>query len=114
MSGMTYKKLQYGPVASEYFMTVEDLSDSGVVYEDVNTNPEAKLVGLTSSVRTVESHFLIQEEVECIETIAEKWRKAKTAEIVYFTHNQLPYKLARKGEVVSYALITQEDPDMVY
>jgi hypothetical protein len=53
-------------------------------------------------------------ENKLIKDIEKKWRGKKTAEIVDFTHKQLPYLYAGENEIVSYPLFTQEDPDEIY
>ena len=52
--------------------------------------------------------------MKMIESIGAKWKDKKTAEIVNFTHNQLPYKICQPDEIIPYELITQEDPSYVY
>ncbi len=41
-------------------------------------------------------------------------KKANTQEIVDFTHNQIPWKVCREGEIIPYTLINAEDPKNVY
>ena len=57
---------------------------------------------------------ITSDEAILMKEINKKWKDKKTAEIVNFTHNQLPYLMADDEEIVSYALITQEDPHEVY
>ncbi|MEK7515773.1 MAG: hypothetical protein AAB555_02485, partial [Patescibacteria group bacterium] len=54
------------------------------------------------------------EESKLIEKINEKWKGKKTADIVTFTHNQMPYMFAEDNEIVSYGLFTQENPDEIF
>ena len=113
MSGMPYRKITYGPVPDIYFRALDELEESGQITID----------------RTADGHILISEnqtntkncldqisvsEMELIKKIAARWRDKKTAEIVNFAHNQLPYKICEENEIIPYGLITQEDPDHVY
>jgi len=113
MSGMPYRKITYGPVPDIYFRALDELEESGQISVD----------------RTADGHILISEnqtnaksnlsqicnaEMELIKKIAAKWKDKRTAEIVNFTHNQLPFKICEENEIIPYGLITQEDPDHVY
>lgn len=113
MSGMPYRKITYGPVPDMYFRALDELEENGQIAVD----------------RTADGHILISEnqtnaknnlgqisnaEMNLIKKISAKWRDKKTAEIVNFTHNQLPYKICGENEIIPYGLITQEDPEYVY
>jgi len=54
------------------------------------------------------------EEQSFLKKIADKWKYKNTKEIVDFTHNQLPWSMCYKKEIIPYGLITQEDPKNVY
>ena len=114
MSGMTYRKMDYGPVPVEYFSVIEGLFEDGVITEDQETYAGAKLIELAPTARRRGASLLTGEEKALIRKIEKKWRKAKTKEIVHFTHNQLPYMLAQKDGIISYALITQEEPGTIF
>jgi Protein of unknown function (DUF4065) len=116
MSGMPYRKLQYGPVPDAYFRAVDELESAGKICID-RTSVEGKdifLVSESASNARVATTILSLEEQKLITTIARKWKSKKTAEIVNFTHNQLPYSICRPGEVIPYVLISQEDTENVY
>lgn len=113
MSGMQYRKMQYGPVAESYFAVVDDMFDRGEI-DIEQTKDGAMLVSQTRSGKKSHISMLGQEEKKLIRDIEKKWRSKKTAEVVDFTHKQLPYLFAKDNEVVSYALFTQEDPDDIY
>lgn len=113
MSGMPYRKITYGPVPDMYFRALDELEENGQIAVD----------------RTADGHILISEnqtnaknnldqisnaEMDLIKKISAKWKDKKTAEIVNFTHNQLPFKICEENEIIPYGLITQEDPEHVY
>jgi transcriptional regulator with XRE-family HTH domain len=112
MSGMAYRKIQYGPVADPYFRAIDELQTDGLI--SVQQKDDALLIsGNTTARRNEDKHLSIQEK-SLITKIYKKWESKNTNEIVRFTHEQLPYKLSFVGEIIPYALITQEDGKYVY
>lgn len=113
MSGMAYRKIQYGPVPDVYFRAVDELFESGEI--DIEKTKEGAL--LISQTRTGEKEGLSElnaQEKALIKEISKKWENKRTQDIVNFTHNQMPYFLCRDNEIIPYELITQENPDNVY
>ncbi len=113
MSGMQYRKIQYGPVTDAYFRIIDEMIDNGEINMK-QTEDGAMLISETRSGAKVELSQIKKEEENLIKDIEKKWKGKKTAEIVDFTHKQLPYLYARENEIVSYPLFTQEDPDEIY
>ena len=113
MSGMQYRKIQYGPVTDAYFRIVDEMFDNGEINIE-QTSEGAMLISQTRSGAKVSLSKINKEEEKLIKNIEDKWKGKKTAEIVDFTHKQLPYLYARDNEIVSYGLFTQEDPDEIF
>lgn len=113
MSGMQYRKIQYGPVADSYFRVIDELYDSGQVEIDQREDG-AMLISETRAGSKKALSEINKEESKLIEDIGKKWKGKKTAEIVEFTHNQLPYLCAKENEIITLGLITQEDPHEYY
>ena len=113
MSGMQYRKMQYGPVSDSYFSIIDEMSDKGEINIE-QTKDGAMLISQTRSGAMIELSEINKKEEELIKDIEGKWKGKKTNEIVDFTHKQLPYMYAQENEIVSYGLITQENPDEVY
>jgi len=113
MSGMQYRKMQYGPVSESYFSIIDDMADKGEINIE-KTKDGAMLISQTRSGAMVDLSDLNKKEEELIKNIGKKWKGKKTNEIVDFTHKQLPYIYAGDNEIVSYGLFTQEDPDEIY
>ncbi|HEY4514853.1 MAG TPA: helix-turn-helix domain-containing protein [Candidatus Paceibacterota bacterium] len=113
MSGMPYRKIQYGPVADPFFSILDELYNNGQIQIE-QTGEGAMLVSQTRANRKKQLSEISEEELRLIKDIEEKWRSKKTKEIVAFTHNQLPYLCAADNEIISLGLITQEDPDEYY
>jgi len=113
MSGMQYRKIQYGPVTDAYFRIIDEMSDAGEIHI-TQTEDGAMLISQTRSGAKVDLKNVNKEEIKLIKNIEEKWKGKKTAEIVNFTHKQFPYLYAQDNEIVSYGLFTQENPDEIY
>jgi transcriptional regulator with XRE-family HTH domain len=113
MSGMQYRKIQYGPVPDSYFRAIDELFEAGKI-EMTPTADGAMLISQTRSGAKINLSEINKDEEKLIKDISVKWRNKNTKEIVAFTHNQLPYLMADNEEFVSYGLITQENPEDVY
>ena len=116
MSGMQYRKIKYGPVPDAYFRALDELEEDGKIVID-RKNADGKemlIISESDSNKKQKLGDISSDEASLMKEIYKKWKDKKTAEIVNFTHNQLPYLMADDEEIVSYALITQEDPHEVY
>ncbi|MDP2656452.1 MAG: DUF4065 domain-containing protein [bacterium] len=116
MSGMQYRKIKYGPVPDSYFRALDELEEEGKIVID-RKNADGKemiIISESDSNKNQQLDSISSDESVLMKDIHKKWKDKKTAEIVNFTHNQLPYLMADDEEIVSYALITQEDPHEVY
>lgn len=112
MSGMKYRRLKFGPVPDLYFRAIDELEASGKI--SIDRKGEMILISENRGSQKEKLQKLSKDEIELIEKISKKWKDKKTAEIVDFTHNQLPYKICSPDEIIPYTLITQEDPEYVY
>ena len=113
MSGMQYRKIQYGPVPDSFFRAVDELFEDGQI-EITPTDDGAMLISQTRNGAKIALSEINKDEEKLIKNISDKWKDKNTKEIVTFTHNQLPYLMAENEEFVSYGLITQENPEDVY
>lgn len=116
MSGMTYRKIEYGPVPDAFFRALDELEFDGKINIDCkcDNGKEMYLISENESNRNEKIQTISAEEKGLMKKIAEKWKNKNTKDIVTFTHNQMPYSLCRDNELIPYELITQEDPDLVY
>lgn len=111
MSGVKYRRMEYGPVADVFFSLTDDLYQTG----KINITPNERAQIISSTTRESENFDrLSDEEVALIKEICELWKDKRTEEIVNFTHEQLPWQVCRDGEFIPYELIIQEDPDNVF
>lgn len=111
MSGVRYRKMQYGPLADIFLDLTDDLIESGKVKLTV-LDEGAQMLSLKTT--EAKEDLLSEEELITIKDICELWKDKSTSEIVNFTHEQNPWKVCRMGEYIPYPLIIQEDPEHVY
>jgi transcriptional regulator with XRE-family HTH domain len=110
MSGMTYRKLSYGPVPDIYFRTLSELVDEGVISQ--TNRGSAQMFSLVEPVAPRDR--ISDDEYVLIQEIGKSFASYDTSSIVDFTHEQLPWQISRNGDEIAYSLITQEDPERVY
>lgn len=113
MSGMKYRRLEYGPVPDQYFRIVDELYQEGKINIELLTGGAQKVTLSRTGANTRPQH-LRKAELELIKTISDRWRESTTQEIVDFTHSQLPWQICRPNEFIPYELITQEEKANVY
>jgi transcriptional regulator with XRE-family HTH domain len=111
MSGVKYRRLEYGPVPDVFFSMTDDLLEQGKINVEV-LDRGAQLISLNT--READFSKLTEEELTSIKEICNLWKDKPTQDIVNFTHEQKPWKMCREGEYIPYSLIIQEDPDHVY
>jgi DNA-binding XRE family transcriptional regulator/uncharacterized phage-associated protein len=116
MSGVTYRKTEFGPVSDVYFRLLEEMEMGGVinvkqVYRDDYHMYE--LEETRASTKTPLSLLSKQEQTH-LSKVWKQWEKASTAEIVKFTIEQLPYTQSLLGQTISYELIVKEDSHNVF
>lgn len=111
MSGVKYRRMEYGPVADVFFSLTDDLYQTG----KIEIKPVEKAQVICPRTRELDSFDkLSSEELDLIQEICEVWKDRRTEEIVNFTHEQKPWAMCRDGEFIPYTLIIQEDPDHVF
>ena len=118
ISGMKYRRLQYGPVPDQFFRIVDEMVDRGELKLDVVPVPGKKAPAQKLSISTDLSNepvqYLSKNELSLIDEIVKKRKDDTVDEIVDFTHKQLPWQVTRPNEFIPYELITQEEPENVY
>ena len=116
MSGVAYRKVEFGPVADVYFRLLEEMEQGGVInikqiYRDDYNMYEIEETRVSEKTAL---NLLTKKEQLHVAKVWKQWQEASTAEIVKFTHEQVPYKETMLGHIISYELITKEDAHMVY
>lgn len=111
MSGVKYRRMEYGPVADVFFSLTDDLYQTG----KIEIKPVEKAQVICPRTRELESFDkLSKDELGLIQEVCEEWKDRRTEEIVNFTHEQKPWQACRDGEFIPYELIIQEDPAHVF
>lgn len=116
MSGMTYRKLEFGPVPDAYFSIIEDMERKGEINVTQVARDDYHMYEMTETRASQKGHLslLSKKEMALIQAIWKKWESAKTEEIVRFTHEQVPYANAEENGNLSYESIMQEDPLYIF
>ena len=113
MSGMEYRKIKYGPVADSYFRLIDEMVDAGEIAIDTREEGAMRVSQTKAGAKQTLTQ-LSSEEEGLMKKIDAKWKGRKTAEIVSYTHKQMPYMFAEDNEIVSYEVFGQENPDEIY
>lgn len=111
ISGVKYRRLEYGPVPDVFFSITDDLLEQGKI--DVQVLDQGAQM-ISSNTREEDFGELSQRELAGIRQVCELWKDKPTQDIVNFTHEQKPWRMCRDGEYIPYSLIIQEDPEYVY
>lgn len=106
ISGFEYHKLEQGPVAIQFFDIID--SEESICVE---SSGRAMMISLNEEP---EKSVLSSNEEGVVKSVCKKWKRSNTQEIVGFTHNQIPWKVCRDGEIIPYTLINSEAPENVY
>ena len=114
MSGMKYRKIEYGPVPDQFFRIYEEMAEAGKLSVE-QSDKRAFWTTLTTRAGQVDRRSKLSvDEKQVIHQVVKKWKDSNTREIVAFTHSQLPYQASRLEQFIPYELITQEEPEHVY
>ena len=116
LSGLSYRKIAFGPVADVYFRLLEEMEVGGIInikqiYRDDYHMYEIEETR-TSAKKTLTS--LSKKELTHLGKIWSQWENSSTAEITKFTTEQIPYQKSLDGEIIDYDLITEEDSYNIY
>lgn len=111
MSGMAYRRIQFGPVPDSYFRAIDELAEEGTI--NIDSKSDGTML-ISATRNAADMQLLSTKERKLITKIAKRWKNKRTQEIVKFTHDQLPYRLSRENEFIPYELIIQENPGDVY
>jgi len=116
MSGMMYRKVDFGPVSDAYFRLLDEMEQQGElnIIQVIRDDYHMYEIEETRASQKIKLDLLTKDELKHIGKIWKKWADANTAEIVAFTHKQLPYVFAKDNEVVSYEVFTQENQSEIY
>jgi DNA-binding XRE family transcriptional regulator len=116
MSGVAYRKIEFGPVADVYFRLLEEMEQGGAINVKQIYRDDYHMYEIEETRASMKTtlDLLSKKEKEYLGKVWKQWEKASTAEIVKFTHEQIPYKESLQGQLISYELILREESFNVY
>lgn len=116
MSGLSYRHINFGPVADAFFRILEEMEHDGLinVKQIVRADYHMYEIEETRASAKKPIQLLSKKEIDHLKKIWSQWESASTAEITKFTSEQAPYQNSVAGEIINYKLITQEESFNVY
>lgn len=113
ISNARYKCKEYGPLAEPFLEVLDDMTLKGELHIDF-LDGGAQIITLSESIKLKDFDNLSKKEINTVDSICKKWKDARSQELTDFVKNQKPWMACRPGEIISYDLILQEDPDRVF
>jgi DNA-binding XRE family transcriptional regulator len=113
LSGMTYRKLLFGPAADTYFTLIDALEAEGVLNITQVLREDYHMYAITETKASQKTKLSLL-PVDAVKLIKTIWKDADTKEIIGFTMRQLPYVRAEEGAPIVYAHIRKEDAANIY
>ena len=110
LTGVKYRKLPQGPVPYEYFRALDELEEDGVILRE----PKGQAIMLSLTEKEAPTGKLTGDEIKMVKKVSEAWKGKPTADIVDFTHEQLPWQICLDDEIIPYGLIFQEESEKIY
>lgn len=116
MSGLSYRRIDFGPTADEYFRILEEMEQGGIINIKQIYRDDYHMYEIEETRGSSKKNLdcLNNKESVTLVKILKQWADASTAEIVKFTTEQLPYKSAQAGEIIKYDSIKDEDAHNIY
>jgi DNA-binding XRE family transcriptional regulator/uncharacterized phage-associated protein len=116
MSGVVYRRIDFGPVADSYFRSLEEMEQDGTITIKQIYRDDYHMYELSETRASAKKEIthLSKKELAHLSKIWRSWATATTAEIVKFTHEQKPYRESLPGELISYELIQDEESYNIY
>ena len=110
LTGMSYVKLQYGPVPrkSEFDSVIKEMSEKGalkIFSHEFYGKPQKRYVALQEPG----PEAFTKEEEDLINRNLIQLSDRKAAEITHYVHGDVPWKKTPDGEIIDYALAFQRE-----
>jgi len=104
MTGATYKRQKYGPVPVEFSRIMKDMEDSGEIKE-IKDNyydyPQKRYVPLVKA----DLNQLKASEKDVLDNVISQLSDKSAADISAYSHEDIPWKATKDGEVLDYELV---------
>src|SRR5258708_4051554 len=106
ISGLTYKKLQYGPVpnAQEYLSVIEKMQDDGelkIIKQNYAGFMQKKYIAFIDA----DTNVFSTEELLLINNLVDRLSDMSPTKITEYDHEDMPWKLCKMEESIDYHLV---------
>jgi hypothetical protein len=110
ISGETYIRKQMGPVPSHFFEAIGELIDEGKIAES-SERVINYLKYKYSSLTDPDISLLSSDEIQVMDDTINKLSHFYSEEISKYSHGDIPWRLAKDGEILNYEAVFYRDPE---
>jgi len=109
LSGARYRKLPYGPVPLSFEKIVNSMIEKGEI-KKIKTEYFNKLQTRYLPLQKADLTKLLASQKEVIDKVIEQMSDWSAASISHYSHNDMPWKASKEGEIISYELAFYREP----
>lgn len=109
LSGARYRKLPYGPVPLSFEKIVTSMIEKGEI-KKIKTEYFNKLQTRYLPLEKANLTKLMASEKEVIDKVIEQMSDWSASSISAYSHNDMPWKASKEGEIISYELAFYRRP----
>ncbi len=109
LSGARYRKLPYGPVPLSFEKIVSSMIEKGEV-KKIKTEYFNKLQTRYLPLQKADLTKLMASEKEVIDKVIEQMSDWSASSISDYSHNDMPWKASKEGEIIDYELSFYRTP----
>jgi transcriptional regulator with XRE-family HTH domain len=109
LSGARYRKLPYGPVPLSFEKIVSSMIEKGEI-KKVKTEYFNKLQTRYLPLEKADLTKLLASQKEVIDKVIEQMSDWSASSISTYSHNDMPWKASKEGEIIDYELAFYREP----
>ncbi len=109
LSGARYRKLPYGPVPLSFEKIVSSMIEKGEI-KKIKTEYFKKLQTRYLPLEKADLTKLMASEKEVIDKVIEQMSDWSASSISDYSHNDMPWKASKEGEIIEYELAFYRTP----
>lgn len=109
LSGARYRKLPYGPVPLSFEKIVSSMIEKGEI-KKIKTEYFNKLQTRYLPLEKADLTKLLASQKEVIDKVIDQMSDWSAASISDYSHNDMPWKASKEGEIIEYELAFYRDP----
>ena len=109
LSGARYRKMPYGPVPLSFEKIVSSMVEKGEIKKvktEYFNKPQTRYLPLEKAELTK----LLASEKEVIDKVIEQMSDWSASSISAYSHNDMPWKASKQGEIIEYELAFYREP----